>query len=135
MSEREVVKMKKTKIICSIGPSSYDYDTFKQMVLKGGILLFWLVWLLTPSFLKVSAAKEALDPRDWLNYIVEIAWAYMDQYFSMVHYNVAWNDFWWGILWLPVEQITWDAVEISIPSYDENWDPSTDSRYCSSKMR
>ncbi|MBR3230342.1 MAG: pyruvate kinase [Bacilli bacterium] len=27
--------MKKTKIICSIGPSSYDYDTFKQMVLNG----------------------------------------------------------------------------------------------------
>ena len=27
--------MKKTKIICSIGPSSYDYETFKQMVLNG----------------------------------------------------------------------------------------------------
>ncbi len=27
--------MKKTKIICSIGPSSYDYDTFKQMVKNG----------------------------------------------------------------------------------------------------
>ena len=27
--------MKKTKIICSIGPSSYDYDTFKQMVQNG----------------------------------------------------------------------------------------------------
>ena len=27
--------MKRTKIICSIGPSSYDYETFKQMVLNG----------------------------------------------------------------------------------------------------
>ena len=27
--------MKKTKIICSIGPSSYNYETFKQMVLNG----------------------------------------------------------------------------------------------------
>lgn len=27
--------MKKTKIICSIGPSSYDYDTFKKMVENG----------------------------------------------------------------------------------------------------
>ena len=36
---------------------------------------------------KVEAAK--LDPIDWLNYIVEISGAYMDQYFSMVHYNVA----------------------------------------------
>ena len=27
--------MKKTKIICSIGPSSAEYDTFKQMVLNG----------------------------------------------------------------------------------------------------
>ena len=27
--------MKKTKIICSIGPSSYDNETFKQMVLNG----------------------------------------------------------------------------------------------------
>lgn len=27
--------MKKTKIICSIGPSSYDYETFKKMVLNG----------------------------------------------------------------------------------------------------
>jgi hypothetical protein len=35
---------------------------------------------------KAEAAK--LDPIDWLNYIVEISGAYMDQYFSMVHYNV-----------------------------------------------
>ena len=27
--------MKKTKIICSIGPSSYEYETFKKMVLNG----------------------------------------------------------------------------------------------------
>ena len=27
--------MKKTKIICSIGPSSAKYETFKQMVLNG----------------------------------------------------------------------------------------------------
>jgi hypothetical protein len=42
--------------------------------------------LITPSN-KAEAAK--LDPIDWLNYIVEISGAYMDQYFSMVHYNVA----------------------------------------------
>ena len=27
--------MKKTKIICSIGPSSYDYETFKKMAING----------------------------------------------------------------------------------------------------
>ena len=107
-------------------------NKFKQMALKVCIMLFWLVWLLTPSFQKVSAANWELDARDWLNYIVEIAWAYMDQYFSMVHYNVAWNDFWWGILWLPVEQISWDVVEITIPSNNEQW---ADARYCSSKVR
>ena len=107
-------------------------NKFKQMALKVCIMLFWLVWLLTPSFQKVSAANWELDARDWLNYIVEIAWAYMDQYFSMVHYNVAWNDFWWGILWLPVEQISWDVVEITIPSDNEQW---ADARYCSSKVR
>ena len=114
-------------------------NKLKQMVLKGGILIFWLVWLLTPSFQKASAAGS-LDARDWLNYIVEIAWAYMDQYFSMVHFNVAWNDFWWWILWLPVEQITWEVVDICIPSgveVDENWISKTvyDCRYCSSKVR
>jgi hypothetical protein len=100
----------------------------KKMAFKCSIILFSLVWLLIAPSNKVEAAK--LDPIDWLNYVVEISGAYMDQYFSMVHYNVQWNDFWGGILWLPVEQITWDAVEISIPT--ENW---TDSRFCSSKVR
>lgn len=100
----------------------------KKMVFRCSIILFSVVWLLITPSNKAKAAK--LDPIDWLNYIVEISGAYMDQYFSMVHYNVQWNDFWWWILWLPVEQITWDAVEISIPTED-----GTDSRFCSSKVR
>ena len=99
------------------------------MVLKCSILFLSIIWILwAPS----SKAASTLNAIDWLNYVVEIAWAYMDQYFSMVHYNVKWNDFWGWILWLPVEQITWDAVEITIPS-DNEW--GTDSRFCSSKVR
>ena len=107
----------------------------KKMVFKGAVLLFWILWILTPTFTEVEAASK-LSAKDWLNYIVEIAWAYMDQYFSMVHFNVAWNDFWWWILWLPVEQISGDVVEISIPKdVDEKGDPIYDSRFCSSKVR
>ena len=104
----------------------------KKMVFKGVVLLFWVLWILTPTF-----TEAKISAKDWLNYIVEIAWAYMDQYFSMVHFNVAWNDFWWGILWLPVEQISGDVVEISIPkSVDETTGaPIYDTRYCSSKVR
>ena len=82
----------------------------KKMVFRGAVLLFWVLWILTPTF-----TEAKISAKDWLNYIVEIAWAYMDQYFSMVHFNVAWNDFWWWILWLPVEQISGDVVEIRIP--------------------
>lgn len=108
----------------------------KKMVFKGAVLLFWVLWILTPAFTEVEAASK-ISAKDWLNYIVEIAWAYMDQYFSMVHFNVAWNDFWWWLLWLPVEQISGDVVEISIPKgVDESSGmPIYDSRYCSSKVR
>ena len=104
----------------------------KKMVFRGAVLLFWVLWILTPTF-----TEAKISAKDWLNYIVEIAWAYMDQYFSMVHFNVAWNDFWWWILWLPVEQISGDVVEIRIPKkIDEvTGQPIYDARYCSSKVR
>lgn len=102
----------------------------KKFGLKSLIMLFWALVFLMSSYSEARKITDPLDPIHWLNYAVSISWAYMDQYFSMVHFNVKGNDFGWGILWLPVEQITWDAVEIRIPT--AGW---TDSVFCTSKIR
>ena len=56
----------------------------KKMVFRCSIILFSVVWLLITPSNKAEAAK--LDPIDWLNYIVEISGAYMDQYFSILQF-------------------------------------------------
>ena len=102
----------------------------KKFGLKSLIMLFWALVFSMSSYSEARKITDPLDPIHWLNYAVSISWAYMDQYFSMVHFNVKGNDFGWWILWLPVEQITWDAVEIRIPT--AGW---TDSVFCTSKIR
>ena len=104
----------------------------KKLGLKVVIMLFWALGFSMPSY-SDAATINMLEPKYWLNYAVSISWAYMDQYFSMVHFNVQGNDFGGGILWLPVEQITWDAVEIFIPTGEST--DSKDSVYCTSKVR
>ena len=99
----------------------------KRLTIKWLMMIFWLIWLWGTSFTNALS----YDPNERLNYVVKIWWTYMTQYFSMVHFNVAGNDFWWGFLWLPVEQLSGDVVQIIIPTED-GW---TDSVYCSSRIR
>ena len=104
------------------------------MGLKVAIMLFWALGFSVASYSDASTVNM-MDPKYWLNYAVSISWAYMDQYFSMVHFDVQGNDFGWGLLWLPVEQITWDAVEITIPTWDPAPENAYDSVFCTSKIR
>ena len=64
----------------------------------------------------------------WIQTFIDLWAKYMDQYFSMVHFSVWGNDFWWGILWLPVSQAEKEPVEIVI-----SW--SNSKIYCASQVR
>ena len=109
-------------------------NIIKKSMIKCGLMMVVILGLFITLTPKASAATK-LEPKDWISYIVHIWSAYMDQYFSTVHFNVGGNDFWWGILRLPVEQIAWDAVEIKIPTWDPTPGNEYDAVYCSSKVR
>ena len=98
----------------------------KKSIKKSALKLMLLFWTFT-IFWGMSSSMAATS--DWIKTYVNLGSLFMDQYFSMVHFSVWGNDFWWGILWLPVKQTEKEPVEIII-SWDEN-----KKIYCASQVR
>lgn len=79
----------------------------------------WEVWT-SPS--TNGAIKQGLN--------FELGGKYLDEYFSLVHFNVAGNDFWGGFFWLPVNKLT---TPIIITTKDKNWAIAT--KTCTNQVR
>lgn len=60
----------------------------------------------------------------------ELGGKYLDEYFSLVHFSVAGNDFWGGFFWLPVKKL---ETPVTVRTRDKNWNLST--KICENQVK